>query len=264
MTIQVRGEEAARVATGAENLVYQVFCQFFEALGQTPPSLRLEIELGVPLARGLGSSATAIVGGLLGANYWAGNPLSLQALMRMAIDLEGHPDNVVPALLGGCQLAASDNQDWFHCTVAWHPEIVPVVAIPHFELSTAAARQVLPQDYCRADVVFNTAHLALLVKGLETGDGEQLRVGMQDRVHQPYRQKLIPGYGAVHEAAVQAGAYGLAISGAGPTLLALTSTADAPRVVAAMEQAWQRQKTTVTVRSLSLDRQGANISKSVG
>ncbi|WP_159788780.1 homoserine kinase [Sodalinema gerasimenkoae] len=264
VTIQVRGEEAARVATDGENLVYQVFCQFFEALGQTPPSLQLEIDLGVPLARGLGSSATAIVGGLLGANYWAGNPLSPQALMRMAIDLEGHPDNVVPALLGGCQLAASDDEDWLHCTVAWHSEIVPVVAIPQFELSTAAARQVLPQEYCRADVVFNTAHLALLVKGLETGDGEQLRVGMQDRVHQPYRQRLIPGYGEVHEAAVQAGAYGLAISGAGPTLLALASRANAPKVVAAMEQAWQQSKTAVTVRSLSLDRQGASICKSIG
>ncbi len=264
LKICVRGDEAARVTTGAENLVYQVFCQLFESLGQTPPSLTLEIELGVPLARGLGSSATAIVGGLLGANHWAGNPLSPKALMRMAIDLEGHPDNVVPALLGGCQLAASDDEDWLHCAIAWHSEIVPVVAIPQFELSTAAARQVLPQDYCRADVVFNTAHLALLVNGLETGDGDRLRVGMQDRVHQPYRKQLIPGYGKVHEAAIAAGAYGLAISGAGPTLLALASRATASTVVAAMETAWQTDKTPVTVRSLQLDRHGATISQSVG
>lgn len=259
MAIAVRGEEADRVTTDGTNLVAQVFGKLFDTLGRQPPVVKLEIELGVPLARGLGSSATAIVGGLLGANHLAGNPLSLQELMQMAIALEGHPDNVVPALLGGCQLAAADEEDWLLSEVAWHSQVIPVVAIPDFELSTAQARRVLPDRYSREDAIFNTTRLALLVKGLEGADGDRLRVGMQDRIHQPYRQTLIPGYEEVRQAALAAGAYGLAISGAGPTLLALTAPEKAQTVVTAMQDAWGKLGTQAEVRSLGLDRLGATV-----
>ena len=304
--ITVTGAEAHLVKTDKSNLVYQSFVKLYKLLGQMPPAVQIEIELSFPLARGLGSSATAIVGGLMGANHLAGEPLDQGEVMRLAIDLEGHPDNVVPALVGGCRLAARGLVDeplrrgqprgrrdgaarngfpsvgdrepegvsrlertarrgerrggegeWEVCDVAWHSDVVPVVAIPDFELSTQEARRVLPDQVSRADAIFNTAHLGLLVRGLETGRGDWLRGAMQDRLHQPYRQVLIPGYEVVRSAAVAAGAYGMVISGAGPTLLALTSEARSGAVAVAMATAWQEEGITAQARSLQIDSQGA-------
>jgi homoserine kinase len=260
-SIAVTGVEAAKVKTDESNLLYKAFLKLYQHLGQTPPAVAIEIELGVPLARGLGSSATAIVGGLVGANQLAGALLSQPELMNLAIAMEGHPDNVVPALLGGCRLAASDAiSQWQICDVPWHESIVPVVAIPDFELSTAEARRVLPTQVSRADAIFNTAHLGLLLRGLATGNGEWIGAALQDRLHQPYRQALISGYEALQNAALAAGAYGMAISGAGPTLLALAESATAASVATAMQTAWQQQGIQAEVRSLAIDTQGATYS----
>jgi homoserine kinase len=261
-SIAVTGAEAAKVKTDESNLLYQAFLKLYQDLGQTPPAVAIEIELGVPLARGLGSSATAIVGGLVGANQLAGAPLSQTEVMNLAIAMEGHPDNVVPALLGGCRLAASDAaSQWQICDVPWQENVVPVVAIPDFELSTAEARRVLPTQVSRADAIFNTAHLGLLLRGLATGNGEWIGAALQDRLHQPYRQALIPGYEAVQNAALAAGAYGMAISGAGPTLLALAESAKAAAVATAMQTAWQQQGIPAETRSLAIDTQGATYGK---
>ncbi|HEY9725597.1 MAG TPA: homoserine kinase [Chroococcales cyanobacterium] len=259
--IAVTGAEADRVDTSADNLVYKAFSTFYQHLSQTPPPVQIEIELGVPLARGLGSSATAIVGGLVGANELAGKPLDTEAVMKLAIAMEGHPDNVVPALVGGCRLAATGEdvlKAWEICEIPWHSEIVPVVVIPDFELSTQQARSVLPAQISRADAIFNIAHLGLLVRGLEMGRGDWLQTALQDKLHQPYRQALIPGYDAVRSAALATGAYGMAISGAGPTLIALVNTASATTVAAAMVDAWKAQGTSAQEHVLKIDGQGAH------
>jgi homoserine kinase len=241
--------------------VYQAFLKFYQHIAQAPPPVKIEIQLGVPLARGLGSSATAIVGGLVGANQLAGSPLDQAQVMELAIALEGHPDNVVPALLGGCRLAATkESNEWEICDVPWHESIVPVVAIPDFELSTEKARRVLPERVSRADAIFNTAHLGLLLRGLATGRGDWLKAALQDRLHQSYRQVLIPGYETVYTAAVAAGAYGMVISGAGPTLLALVDTAQVATVEMAMAAAWNEEGIMAQVQSLTLDTQGATFS----
>lgn len=257
LIIYVTGEEAEGVQTDESNLLYQAFVKFYQYIEQIPPTVKIEIQLGVPLARGLGSSATAIVGGLVAANQLAGEPLSQLQVMELAIAMEGHPDNVVPALLGGCRLAASSGAGWEICDVPWHENVVPVVAIPDFELSTSEARRVLPTEVSRADAIFNTAHLGLLLRGLATGKGEWLKTALQDKLHQPYRKALIPGYDAVNMAAVAAGADGMVISGAGPTLLALADTEHSLSVEAAMRNAWREEGITAVVRSLSLDNQGA-------
>jgi homoserine kinase len=264
LQISVTGTEADRVIPDRDNLAYQAFCKLYAHLDKNPPNVKIAIDLGVPLARGLGSSATAIVGGLMGANALAGNPLSPAELMQLAIAIEGHPDNVVPALFGGCRLSASNpssgnDSDWSICDIPWHPDIVPIIAIPDFELSTAEARKVLPQSYSRADAIYNVAHLGLLLRGLETGNGDWLHVGIGDRIHQPYRQTLIQGYDTVRSAALAAGAYGMAISGAGPTLLALASPQNAATVVEVMKTAWEREGMTADVRSVQIDTVGARV-----
>ncbi|HLP89964.1 MAG TPA: homoserine kinase [Nostocaceae cyanobacterium] len=259
LIIEVVGTEAAKVQTDESNLLYQAFVKFYEHLGKPAPGVKIEIDLGVPLARGLGSSATAIVGGLVAGNQLAGLPLSQSEIMELAIALEGHPDNVVPALIGGCRLAATGASGWQICDIPWHPDIIPVVAIPDFELSTSDARKVLPSEYSRADAIFNAAHLGLLLRALVTGNKAWLQAALQDKIHQPYRKALIPGYDAVNAAAIAAGADGMVISGAGPTLLALANVQDAPAVETAMYTAWQKSGITSIVRSLPLDTQGATI-----
>jgi homoserine kinase len=258
LVVEASGLEADLVARDESNLAYRAFAYFYQQIGQAPPPLHLSIDLEVPLARGLGSSATAIVGGLLGANGLAGSPVSLDGVMEMAIALEGHPDNVVPALIGGCRLSATGQSlPWTICEVPWHSDIVPVIAIPNFELSTAEARQVLPQSYSRSDAIFNMAHLGLLLRGLETGRADWLASALQDRIHQPYRQILIKGYKAVQQGVIGAGAYGMVISGAGPTLLALCDRQRATEVESAMAKAWTAEGVSVTTRVLQVDTIGA-------
>ncbi|MEG4488415.1 homoserine kinase [Microcoleus sp. D2_18a_B4] len=277
LKITVTGKEAAKVKTDDSNLAYLAFVKLYDRLNQSPPPVAIHIDMQVPLARGLGSSATAIIGGLVGANELAGKPLSQVEVMQLAIELEGHPDNVVPALLGGCRLAAStlriepqrrrehreedaEGFAWEICDIPWHPNVVPVVAIPDFELSTAEARKVLPADYSKADAIFNAAHLGLLVRALETGNENWLRCALQDKIHQPYRQSLIKGYEGVQQAALNAGACGMVISGAGPTLLALTDVANAVAVERGMAAAWMEFGVKADVRAIGLDTQGAQVS----
>lgn len=257
--IKVVGEEADKVTTDQSNLLYRSFAKFYDYIGQTPPNVEIEIELGVPLARGLGSSATAIVGGLVAANQLAGNPLDRSAIINLAIAMEGHPDNVVPALLGNCQLSVGEADNWHICEIPWHGEVVPVVAIPDFELSTEEARSVLPKQISRSDAIFNISRLGLLLRALETNRPDWLKAALEDKLHQPYRQALICGYEEVKLAAIAAGAYGMVISGAGPTLLALTNSTLAEIVAAAMREAWAKIGVTAQVRSLCLDTRGANV-----
>ena len=257
LKISVTGTEADKVGTDESNLVYQSFEKFYQHIGKETPAVAIAIELGVPLARGLGSSATAIIGGLIGANELAGKPLNETEIMELAIAIEGHPDNVVPALLGNCQLSVANGEKWTICDIPWHQNIVPVVAIPNFELSTEEARKVLPKQLSYGDAVFNISHLGLLLRGLETNNPEWLSIAMADKLHQPYRKQLIRGYDAVEKSAVAAGAYGMVISGAGPTLLALSDISSAEKVATAMADTWQQQGVEAQAMALKLDHQGA-------
>ncbi|MEG3438558.1 homoserine kinase, partial [Pannus brasiliensis CCIBt3594] len=257
LTIRVKGAESAKVSESEDNLLYRSFLRVYDRLQLVPPPIEVEIDLGVPLSRGLGSSATAIVGGLVGANRCAGDPFPVSVIRDLAIAIEGHPDNVVPSLLGHCQLSVGDYTNWQICQVPWDENIIPVVVIPDFELSTEKARAVLPKEISRQDAIFNVSRLGLLLRALETGDGDRLRVALDDKIHQPYRKSLIPGYDAVHEAAQNAGAFGMVISGAGPTLLALSSPESASSVAAAMEKAWFNEGVTAKGLILSLDTSGA-------
>ncbi len=251
--------ETQKLEATADNLLYRAFAKVFETLGQPVPHVNIAIDLKVPLSRGLGSSATAIVGGLVGANALAGSPLSQQEIMNLAIEMEGHPDNVVPALLGGCQLSVNHRQDWIICPWAWHENVVPVVAIPDFELSTEEARAVLPQQYARAQAIFNASRLGLLPHGLAQNNAEYLTAALDDQIHQPYRKNLIKGYDSVQQAAIAAGAYGMVISGAGPTLLALTTPENASQVATAMQTAWEGIGVKAIAHVLEIDQQGTVI-----
>ena len=259
LTITVTEDEGDKVSRDKSNLVYQSFLKVYEKIERIPPSVKIDIKLGVPFARGLGSSATAIVGGLIGGNELAGKPLNEVEIRDMAIAIEGHPDNVVPAYLGNCCLSIEEAENWQICEIPWHSEIIPIVAIPDFELSTEEARKVLPTSISRGDAIFNISRMGLLLRGLATNNGEWLTAALEDKLHQPYRKELITGYDAVKEAAIAAGAWGMVISGAGGTLLALTNPENQANVLGAMELAWQKKGVKAIVKALTLDNQGARL-----
>jgi homoserine kinase len=257
LTITASGKGADKVERDETNLVYQAIAKLYQHIDRPIPAIAFHTDTKIPLSRGLGSSATAIVGGLVGANLLAGSPLERGELLDLAIAMEGHPDNVAPAMLGGCQLMASNQAGgWEYCDLQWHESIAIALAIPDFELSTAKARAVLPKQFSMADAVFNASHLALLTHGIQTGNASWLKAGLQDRLHQPYRQSLITGMADVQAAAIAAGAYGLVISGAGPTLLSLAPMGTIDVVAVAMQQAWQAIGVTAVTKCLAIAKDG--------
>jgi homoserine kinase len=236
----IEGSEGSHLRGGPENLVYRAAQRVWKAAGLEPVALEARVRLAVPPARGLGSSATAIVAGLMGANALVGEPLSKEKLLELAIDIEGHPDNVVPSLLGGlCMTAKAASQRWRVVRCEWTSTVKAVVAIPSIRLSTSEARRAMPKTIPVSDAVVNLGALTLLLQGLRTGKGDLISDGMHDRLHEPYRWRLIKGGDQVKQAAMDAGAWGCAISGAGPSVLALCAEDKGMAVSRAMVRAWE-------------------------
>jgi len=197
----------------------QALCHLFERVGYRPGGLWLEQENGIPVGAGLGSSAAAILGGLLAANALIGNPLRREEILEMATRLEGHPDNAASSLYGGLVLVIDDKGRLVVDKVAI-PEMRVVVVLPDYALPTVQARAALPRQVPVADAVFNSGRLAMLIRALESGDYERLGAAMEDRLHQPYRVPLIPGMAQAFRAARAAGAAAATLSGAGPGIVA--------------------------------------------
>jgi homoserine kinase len=254
----IEGSEGAHLRGGPDNLVYRAAQRVWREAREEPVGLRARVVLAVPPARGLGSSATAIVAGLVGANALVGEPLSREKLLELAIDLEGHPDNVVPSLVGGlCLTARAASQRWRVLRCDWHDAVKAVVAIPAIRLSTSDARRAMPRSIPIQDAVLNLGALTLLLQGLRSGNGDLISDGMHDRIHEPYRWGLIQGGRAVREAALEAGAWGCVISGAGPTLLALCPADTAEPVGQAMVRAWQAGGVSSRHTVVGLQQQGS-------
>ena len=226
-SVSVSGEGAGELEDGPENLVYRSMEFLYRELGRPMPPMRVSCENEIPLARGLGSSAAAIAGGLAAANALAGSTgeggkFAPRELLEMAATIEGHPDNVAAAVMGGLQLVVTEESTLYTVPVSIPAAIHAVVFIPDVRIATADARAVLPQQLSVADAVHNMARVALLVAGMSTNHPEYLAVATQDKLHQPYRQPLFPAMKLLMKAAMDAGALGAFLSGSGSTVLALT------------------------------------------
>ena len=243
---------------GPENLVFRAAQKVLASANVSPFALEARVKLAVPPARGLGSSATAIVAGLIGANAIMDSPLSKEKLLELAIDIEGHPDNVVPSLLGGlCLTARSASHRWRIVRCDWDNSIKAVVAIPAIRLSTSEARRVMPKNIPISDAVTNMGALTLLLNGLKTGNSELIKEGMFDKLHEPYRWKLIKGGLEVKQAALEAGALGCAISGAGPSILALCREENGKLISQAMVKAWEKAGVASRAPFLNIQTEGS-------
>ncbi len=219
LTITVGGVDAHKVATNETNLVYQCANLIFEKAGQRPPALHVHQENNIPVGSGLGSSSTAVFGGMLAANELVGRPFTPAQILQFAADKEGHPDNVAPAWCGGLVLGIA-HENGLHVERFDIPDLKVVVVLPDFHLLTSEARAALPAQVSRHDAIFNAARTPLVIRALQTADYDLLALAMQDTLHQPYRIPLIPGMAAAFAAAKKAGAKGVALSGAGPSLIA--------------------------------------------
>ena len=255
----IEGTEGSHLRGGPDNLVYRAAQRVWKAANMEPVALEARVRLAVPPARGLGSSATAIVAGLMGANALVGEPLSKEKLLELAIDIEGHPDNVVPSLLGGlCMTAKAASQRWRVVRCEWISSVKAVVAIPSIRLSTSEARRAMPKAIPISDAVVNLGALTLLLQGLRTGNGDLIADGMHDRLHEPYRWRLIKGGDDVKAAALEAGAWGCAISGAGPSIIALCAEDKGQAVSRAMVKAWEAAGVASRAPVLNLQTSGSH------
>jgi len=216
------------IETDERNLVYRAMAAVFASTSQPVPGLAIDIQADIPLARGLGSSSAAIIAGVMLANRILDEPYDRERLLQLALPLEGHPDNIAPAMFGGLVVSglAGNLVLAERVSLARQPRVA--LFIPDTPMSTAEARRVLPASYSRADAVFNTGRSALLVAALASGDIHVLRQAMEDRLHQPYRAEIFPALPKLINAALEAGASGAALSGAGSTVIALCDGDPAP------------------------------------
>ena len=255
ISVTVEGEGADLVPKDNTNLCVVAAQSVFDQVGFRPSGLSFRLNHAIPVSRGLGSSGVGIVAGAVAANEIAGRPLDNAALMAICSRLEGHPDNVVPSLIGGLSISGERDGNVLFKTFDVARNLMAIVAIPDFTLDTKVARKALPSEVSMGDAVFNLCNVGLLVSGFASEDYSLLRYGMSDRLHQPYREKLIPGLAEVLADAQAAGAHGAALSGAGPTAIALTSR-NHEAIGAAMTAAFARHNVISQYRILHIDNVG--------
>ncbi|MDX6770429.1 MAG: homoserine kinase [Elusimicrobiota bacterium] len=257
-TVEVTGEGAATLPRGEANLLVKAARRVMPA--RLPGRLVLRAVNRIPLARGLGSSAAAAVAGLWAGAHLFGLRRSEDELERLAVELEGHPDNVAPCVHGGFTSCVVEDGRPRVSALDLHPSLSTVVCVPAFELATKKARAVLPRTVSRADAVFNLSRALLLPRALAAGRFTHLPALMQDRLHQPYRAPLVPGLADAVAAATRAGAAGAALSGSGPTVFAFVQGGDGPKVGAAMKRAFAKRGVRSSWLALEVDHRGVRVS----
>ena len=266
--VEVRGEGSDLLAADDHNLVARALIRLYQTVGAPlPEGLLIQCENRIPMGGGLGSSAAAIISGLVGANALLGCPLSEDRLLRLATAMEGHPDNVASSLAGGLTLVTTLGEGVLARRLALAPLQVAVV-VPAIHLPTKVARAALPREVPLMDAVFNIGRTAFVIEALRTGDLELLGKVMEDRLHQPYRMKLIPGAESAFAAARRAGAAAVALSGAGPAIMAFAPAQEdlekVQAIAAAMAAAFERSGIQARELVLTLSEKGSHVVKDEG
>jgi homoserine kinase len=260
-SVHIIGQGADHLPTDERNMMLRAAQAVYDAAGRGPAKLTLTAYNNIPLSRGMGSSSSAIVGGLYAANQILGQPLSTEKLLALATEIEGHPDNVAPTILGGFVIIAQDNGTQRLKRLALPTALTAVLAIPDFTLSTKKSRAILPQKVPLADAVFNLSHGVMLALALAEGDLPGFGAMLKDRLHQPYRFGLIPGALEVIAAANAQGALGCVISGSGPTMVAFHGGKKelGEAIGQAMKQAFAAHRIKARFIQVGMDNQGTQL-----
>lgn len=249
------------IPTDKNNIVYKAVDLLFTYIGQTPHSMRINVNTSIPVARGFGSSASVIVGGLIATNELLGRPADEAALLSIANEIEGHPDNVAPAILGGFVLASGENDGSIIAKkIDWPEEWKITMCIPDFELSTSISRSVLPETVSLKDAAFNARKTAMMIEAINTKDAKLMKAGMQDKLHQPYRTNLVPGLEEIISALSHFdNVIGTALSGAGPGIIIISDSKETDEVKSKVKEVWSGYQVKVDMRTVDIEPNGAEI-----
>ena len=256
-SLHIEGEGSKRLAHNNKNLIYRAMENVYETVKREIPALYIRCVNQIPLASGLGSSAAAILTGILGANALLGSVLTKEEILSLATEIEGHPDNIAPALCGGLVVSTMEDGK----VIARPLPIIPIhitVVLPEFNFTTKQARAVLPKLVPIKDAIHNISRAVLVTEAFRTGDLVLLGQAMSDTLHQPYRLPLIPGALAAMKAGKEAGASAVALSGAGPSLIAFSAEHDA-RIGLAIKQGFESAGLSAQVFELGVSQEGAQV-----
>ncbi len=243
-----------------DNLVYRAFDYLFRKESKETPSIKIHFAADIPTTGGFGSSSTAILAGLMAANKIMGEPYDKSKVLKIGTQLDGHPDNITPAMLGGLIVCVYADAQHHYVQLPWDQNLFFVAITPDFKVPTADARAVLPSQIDFQDAVFNLGYSSLLVAALATKNTNVLKQCFKDRLHQHYRAKLVPGMQYVLDTGVEAGAIGTMLSGAGSTLIAVVDNQKTAETVAlAMQSAWIQSNVKCEYRFLRAVDEGASI-----
>lgn len=256
--LEITGCEA--LYSNESNLIYTSMQKCFEVLNYQPKGLKINIKSNIPIARGLGSSAACIVGGVTAANELASGNLTKAQLLEIANAIEGHPDNVSPALMGGMTIAVQDKGKVYFENVKIADNLRFCALIPEFTLSTSEARAALPNALTYGDAIFNISRATLLVTALTNGSYDLIKYACEDALHQPYRSKLIPGYDDIMDKIKDLDCLGVFLSGAGPTIMAIIKSTD-KYFMPDMQNFLDSVKDKWTLKELHIDNLGTVVSK---
>ena len=263
LIIESKGEGSESIPTDEKNIVWKSARMILERSGQADNFKGAIIKMNnkIPMSRGLGSSAAAIVAGLFAANEIIGNRFNKQELLRFATEIEGHPDNVAPAIFGGFTVSVVENGQVQTFSFLPKIKLKMIVAVPNFQLSTRTARQVLPKTVPMKDAIFNISRASMLVAALLQGKEKFLSFAFDDALHQPYRKELVPGMKEVFDSAKKSGALGVALSGAGPCLIAFSAANKKIEndIATEMVQTFKANEVFADALILDLDTRGAFI-----
>lgn len=232
--IRISSVDGTHVPTGANNLVYRSARAVYDQLGIPLRGLRITQRNDIPMARGLGSSSACIVAGILGANALLGNKLTSRQMLTLATAIEGHPDNVAPALLGGLTSSVFEDGVVYSVKRDVDQSLCFAAIVPDYKLLTEAARAALPKQVAHKDAVYNLSRAALVPAAFCEGRHDLLGIATEDKLHQPYRMPLMPGSREVFGLAKQCGAKAVYVSGAGSTVMAVAERAEAERFYAGL------------------------------
>ncbi len=243
------------------SIIYKAVELLYNSIGQTPSELKITVHSQIPIAKGLGSSSSVIVGGLLAANELLGKPADEVALLSIAAEVEGHPDNVTAAIKGGLVLSAKDDDGRIiYSKLNWPEEWQITLCIPDYELATDIARSVLPKEVPLDDAVYNAQRLAMFVQAINTKDTELMKTALHDRLHQPYRIKLVPGLERITENLKhEDNVIGCVLSGAGPSILIISHKNGIDKIHSIVKDTWASLNVKAEVLTLPVENNGAEI-----
>ena len=232
--IQISSVDGTHVPAGSNNLVYRSARVVYDQLGIPLKGLRITQRNDIPMARGLGSSSACIVAGIMGANALLGDKLTERQMLTLATAIEGHPDNVAPALLGGLTSSVFEDGVVYSVKRDVDQSLCFAAIVPDYKLLTEAARAALPKQVAHKDAVYNLSRAALVPAAFCEGRHDLLGIATEDKLHQPYRMPLMPGSREVFGLAKQCGAKAVYVSGAGSTVMAVAERAEAERFYAGL------------------------------